>query len=144
MKWSIIFYRLNDEWFCSGIKKYQNLALKCKRFSYCHTSTIICRIQPEDTLERIQQITFYFIFQIVCLQNVTIGWDVIGNNASLAYNYLSLLLWLLLFTIRPLLQLLHTTANYQDSLVIKGFLRLLFFLTFKFLWDFNYIYKFET
>ena len=53
----------------------------------------------------------------------------IGNNASLAYNYLSLLLLLLLllFTIRPLLQLLHTTANYQDSLVIKGFLRLLFF-----------------
>ena len=77
----------------------------------------------------------------------------IGNNASLAYNYLSLLLLLLLlflllllllFTIRPLLQLLHTTANYQDSLAIQGFLRLLFFLTFKFLWDFNYIYKFET
>ena len=74
----------------------------------------------------------------------------IGNNASLAYNYLSssllllLLLLLLLFTIRPLLQLLHTTANYQDSLVIQGFLRLLFFFTFKFLWDFNYIYKFET
>ena len=65
----------------------------------------------------------------------------IGNNASLAYNYLSLLLLLLLlllFTIRPLLQLLHTTTNYQDSLVIQGFLRLLFFLTFKFLWDFNY------
>ena len=69
MKWSIIFYGLKDEWFCSGIKKYQNLALKCKRFSYCHSSTIISRIQPEDTLERIQGITFYFNFQIVCLQN---------------------------------------------------------------------------
>ena len=91
---------------------------------------------------------FILTFKLFAFKIVTIGWDVIGNNASLAYNYLSssslLLLLLLLFTIRPLLQLLHTTANYQDSLVIQGFLRLLFFLTFKFLWDFNYIYKFET
>ena len=35
---------------------------------------------------------------------------------------LSLLLFLLLlsFIIRPLAQLLHTAANYQDSLVIQG------------------------
>ena len=32
-----------------------------------------------------------FAFKIV-----TIGWDMIGNNASLAYNYLLLLLLLLL------------------------------------------------
>ena len=33
---------------------------------------------------------------------------------------LLLLLLILSFIIRPLAQLLHTTANYQDSLVIQG------------------------
>ena len=76
---------------------------------------------------------FILTFKLFAFKIVTIGWDVIGNNASLAYNYLSLLLLLLLlllFTITPLLQLLHTTANYQDSLAIQGFLRLLFFFYF--------------
>ena len=89
---------------------------------------------------------FILTFKLFAFKIVTIGWDMIGNNASLAYNYLSLLLLLLLllllssslllllllllFIIRPLLQLLHTTANYQDSLVIQGFLRLLFFFYF--------------
>ena len=76
---------------------------------------------------------FILTFKLFAFKIVTIGWDVIGNNASLAYNYLSLLLLLLLlFTIRPLLQLLHTTANYQDSLVIQGFSRLLFLLLLNF------------
>ena len=43
-----------------------------------------------------------FAFKIV-----TIGWDMIGNNASLAYNYLLLLLLLLLFIIIIIIIIYH-------------------------------------
>ena len=102
----------------------QTLALKCKRFRLCHNSYIIIRIQPVGTLEGIQGIIFNS--EIVCLPKliVTVGWGCFGNNASLAYNiyiFIIIIIFLLLlsFIIRLLAQLLHTTANYQDSLVIQ-------------------------
>ena len=54
-------------------RQITNLALKCKRFSFCHSSYII-RIQPVGTLGVIQGIIFNF--EIVCFQNlvVTVGW----------------------------------------------------------------------
>ena len=45
-----------------------------------------------------------------------LGVSMIGNIASFVHNNGNILLLLLLFVIRPVLQLPHTTANHQNSL----------------------------
>ena len=49
-----------------------------------------------------------------------LGGSVISDIASFAYIFLLLLP----FVIRPFAQLFHITANYEDSLVIQGLVRL--------------------
>ena len=106
-----------------------NLALKCKRFRLCHNySYIIIRIQPVGTLEGIQGIIFNF--EIVCLPKLIEHYSWVGMCLVIMLPLLIIFIFLLLlllllfllllsFFIRPLAQLLHTTANYQDSLVIQ-------------------------
>ena len=45
-----------------------------------------------------------------------LGVSMIGNIASFVHNNGNILLLSLLFVIRPVLQLPHTTANHQNSL----------------------------
>ena len=72
------------------------------------SSCIIITFQPAILCQKVQKLQ-------------QLGVSMIGNIASFVHNngnilLLLLLLSLLLFVIRPVLQLPHTTANHQNSL----------------------------
>ena len=67
------------------------------------SSCIIITFQPAILCQKVQKLQ-------------QLGVSMIGNIASFVHNNGNILLLLLLFVIRPVLQLPHTTANHQNSL----------------------------
>ena len=67
------------------------------------TSCIIITFQPAALCRKVQKLQ-------------QLGVSMIGNIASFVHNNGNILLLSLLFVIRPVLQLPHTTANHQNSL----------------------------
>ena len=67
------------------------------------SSCIIITFQPAILCQKVKKLQ-------------QLGVSMIGNIASFVHNNGNILLLSLLFVIRPVLQLPHTTANHQNSL----------------------------
>ena len=67
------FYGAKGEWFCSGIKNYQNLALKCKDLVNVTVLLLLAGFSLQIPWKEFKESHFILTFKLFAFKIVTIG-----------------------------------------------------------------------